>query len=238
MRLPKNASEPRPRWSSRAMGWLWRLSAVAMLASGGVLAYASVNEMRYVLPRPPEVAQDVVARHVEDSQGKRASFRILLFSDEFRWRMSSHVALENRESEPEFTAEMKAVLENAEEIICVGESSEEVSNSVPPTRARAEEERRAARRADQIAMWIRRALSKPVPIRKLNIGQHIPTPPGQRHDTSDQRRMVIVLVLDHDESVNLDQALRNAMAQESSRAPVFDALLKDYSRSENFTWEK
>src|SRR5262252_1731073 len=101
MRLPKNASEPRLHWSSRTMGWLWRLSAVAMLASGGVLAYASVNEMRYVLPRPPEVAQDVVARNVEDSQGKRASFRILLFSDEFRWRMSSHVALENRDSEPE-----------------------------------------------------------------------------------------------------------------------------------------
>ena len=87
-------------------------------------------------------------------------------------------------------------------------------------------------------MWIRRAISRPVPIRKLNIGQHNPTPPGQRHDTSDQRRMVIVLVLDHDESVNLDQALRNAMSQESSRAPVFDALLKDYSRSETFTWEK
>src|SRR5215467_7153287 len=237
MRLLKNASE-RLHWSSRTMGWLWRLSAVAVLASGGVLAYASVNEMRYVLPRPAEVAQDVVARNVEDSQGKRASFRILLFSDEFRWRMSSHVELENRESDPEFTAEMRAVLENAEEIICVGESSEEVSTAVPPTRARAEEERRAARRADQIAMWIRRAISRPVPIRKLNIGQHNPTPPGQRHDTSDQRRMVIVLVLDHDESVNLDQALRNAMSQESSRAPVFDALLKDYSRSETFTWEK
>jgi hypothetical protein len=236
MRLPTNASER--RWSSRTMGWLWRLSALAMLASGGVLVYASVNEMRYVLPRPPEIVQDVVARHVEDAQGKHASFRILLFSDEFRWRMSSHVALENHEAEPEFTTEMKAVLENAEEIICVGESSEEVSTAVPPTRARAEEERRAARRADQISMWIRRAVSKPVPIRKLNIGQHVATPPGQRHDTSDQRRMVIVLVLDHDESVNLDQALRNAMAQESARAPVFEALLKDYSRSATFTWEK
>jgi len=79
-------------------------------------------------------------------------------------------------------------------------------------------------------------VSRPVPIRKLNIGQHIPT--TQRRDTSDQRRMVIVLVLDHDDSVDLDQALRNAMARESSRAPVFDAMLKDYSRSSTFTWEK
>ena len=237
MRFLNNASEPHVTWRSRTMAWLWRLSALLVMLSGGVLAYASVHEMRYVLPKPPEVAQDVVTRNVEDAQGKRASFRILLFSDEFRWRISSHVSLENRDNEPEFTPEMKAVLESAEEIICVGESSEEVSSGVPPTRARAEEERRAARRADQIALWIRGAISKPVPIRKLNIGQHRPTPTAQRHDTSDQRRMVVVLVLDHDDTVNLDQALRSAMSQESARAPIFDTLLKDYSRSSTFTWE-
>lgn len=237
MAFLKNASSPRLHWRTRTTAWLWRASLVVVLLSGGALVVASVGEVRYVLPKPPEVVQDVVARNVEDAQGKRASFRILLFSDEFRWRMSSHSVLENRDTAPEFTAEMKAVLENAEEIICVGESSEEVSMGVPPTRARVEEERRAGRRADQIALWIREAISKPVPIRKLNIGQHRPTPQAQKHDTSDQRRMVIVLVLDHDDSVNLDQALRSAMAQESSRAPVFDALLRDYSRSATFTWE-
>jgi hypothetical protein len=50
--------------------------------------------------------------------------------------------------------------------------------------------------------------------------------------------MVVVLVLDHDDAVDLDQALRNAMANESDRAPVFGTLLKDYSRSSSFTWEK
>jgi len=219
------------------VAWLWRTCAVVVMLAGGVLAFASVNEARHMVPpKPPEVVHDVVVRHAEDSHGKHASFRILLFSDEFRWRMSSHVELENKGTEPDFTGEMKAVLDNAQEIICVGESSEEGPNGVSPTVARVEEERRAARRADQIALWIRRAVSRPVPIRKLNIGQHIPT--TQRRDTSDQRRMVIVLVLDHDDSVDLDQALRNAMARESSRAPVFDAMLKDYSRSSTFTWEK
>jgi hypothetical protein len=219
------------------MAWLWRASAVVVMLAGGVLAYASVNEVRHMVPpKPPEVAHDIVARDVEDAHGKRASFRILLFSDEFRWRMSSHVELESKGSEPEFTEEMKAVLDNAQEIICVGESSEEGPNGLPATVARVEEERRAARRADQIALWIRSALSRPVPIRKLNIGQHIAT--GQKRDTSDQRRMVIVLVLDHDDTVDLDQALRNAMAQERARAPVFDTMLKDYSRSSTFTWEK
>jgi hypothetical protein len=233
----KTSSEPRLGWPSRTTAWLWRISAAAVVITGSVLVYASVDEMRHVLPpKPPEVAEDVVARNVEDSNGNRASFRILLFSDEFRWQISSHVSLENRATEPEFTPEMKAVLDNAQEIICVGESSEEVATNVPAERARAEEERRAARRADQIALWIRRALSKPVPIRKLNVGQHMPT--RQKHDTSDQRRMVVVLVLDHDDAVDLDQALRNAMANESDRAPVFGTLLKDYSRSSSFTWEK
>ncbi len=235
MGLFTNTSQ-RLGWPSRTLAWLWWTCAVALMASGGALVYASVNEMRHMLPpKPPEVVQDVVARNVVDAKGRRASFRILLFSDEFRWRISSHVALENRDKEPEFTQEMKEVLDSAQEIICVGESSEEVANAVPPTVARLEEERRAGRRADQIALWIRRAISKPVPIRKLNIGQHVPT--HERHDTSDQRRMVVVLVLEHDDAVDLDQALRNAMAHESTRAPVFDTLLRDYSRSATFTWE-
>ena len=194
--------------------------------SGGVLAYASVNEMRHVLPKPPEVAQDVVTRNVEDAQGRRASFRILLSPTSSGGASARTSRSRIARTSPSSRLEMKAVLESAEEIICVGESSEEVSSGVPLTRARAEEERRAARRADQIALWIRGAISKPVPIRKLNIGQHRPTPTAERHDTSDQRRMVVVLVLDHDDSVNLDQALRSAMAQERARAPIFDTLLK------------
>ena len=236
MAFPRNSSR-RLDWPSRSMAWLWRISAVVVMLAGGVLAYASVNEVRHMVPpTPPEVAHDVVARDVEDSHGKHASFRILLFSDEFRWRMSSHMELESKGAEPDFTEEMKAVLDNAQEIICVGESSEEGPNGLAPSLARVEEERRAARRADQIALWIRRVISTPVPIRKLNIGQHRPT--GQKRDTSDQRRMVIVLVLDHDDAVDLDQALRNAMARESTRAPVFDTLLRDYTRSATFTWEK
>ncbi len=236
MRLPMTATKARLEWPTSTRAWLWRTSAALVVLGGGALVYASVDQMRHLLPpKPPEVAQDVVARHVADGRGKHASFRILLFSDEFRWRISSHVALENRDKEPEFTPEMKAVLDHAQEIICIGESSEEAASTVPPTRARAEEERRAARRADQISLWIRRAISRPVPIRKLNIGQHVRT--GQKRDTSDQRRMVIVLVLDRDDTVDLDSALRNAMAHESTRAPVFDTLLKDYSRSASFTWE-
>ncbi len=50
--------------------------------------------------------------------------------------------------------------------------------------------------------------------------------------------MVIILVLDQDEGTNIDQALRSAMAGESVRAPVFEALLTKYSlgNADSFTW--
>ena len=131
---------------------------------------------------------------------------------------------------------MKKVLAKAEEVICVGASSEEIPAGYSPTEGRAREERRAARRADQIASWVRSVLPRPVPVRKLNIGHHAPTAGAQ--NTSDQRRVVIILVLDHDKDTNVDEALREAMLRESRRAPIFETLLTKYSLSsgEEFAW--
>ncbi len=57
-------------------------------------------------------------------------------------------------------------------------------------------------------------------------------------DTSEQRRVVIILVLDSDEKTDVDQALRAAMARESERAPIFETLLTKYSLATGpaFTW--
>lgn len=73
---------------------------------------------------------------------------------------------------------------------------------------------------------VRQAVLRSIPVRKLNIGHHAPTPHA-RH-TSDQRRVVIILVLERDEHTDIDQALRAAMERESAHAPIFDALLKEY----------
>jgi hypothetical protein len=188
-----------------------------------------------VMPTPPEVAQDVVVRHVKDEEGRQATFRILLFSDEFRWRINSMDALEQSGRRPQFTPEMKAVLNSASEIICVGASSEEIPPGTSFPQGRAQEEKRAARRAEKIAVWVREALNQPIPVRKLNVGHHAPT---GTDDTSDQRRVVIILVLDHDEGANIDQSLKSAMAGESVRAPIFEALLTKYSlgNADKFTW--
>jgi hypothetical protein len=213
------------------------VTAVWVIA-GAWLMGATAGEARtawLVIPTPPEVVREVVIRHARDDDGREASFRIMLFSDEFRWRINSFDSLELGDKRPQFTTEMKAVLNSASEIICVGASSEEVPPGTSFQVGRAQEERRAARRAEKTAVWVREALNRAIPVRKLNVGHHAPT---GMDDTSDQRRMVIILVLDHDADTNIDQSLKTAMAGESVRAPIFEALLTKYSlgNAERFTW--
>jgi hypothetical protein len=233
-------SEPRREWRSRFVAIAWVLSTIALAICTSGLTYATaveVHRLTRTLPaRPPEVVRDVVVRNAPDDKGRRASFRILLFSDEFRWRMNSYNALESTPTQPDFTKEMRAVLNDAEEVICIGASSEEIPAGVSFEKGRAEEEKRAARRAERIAVWVRGALSKAIPVRKVNVGHHVPT--GHAGDTSEQRRVVIILVLDSDEKTDVDQALRAAMARESERAPVFETLLTKYSLATGptFTW--
>jgi hypothetical protein len=131
---------------------------------------------------------------------------------------------------------MKAVLNDAVEIICVGASSEEIPAGISFEQGRIAEERRAALRAERIAVWVRGALSMPIPVRKLNIGHHAVT--GDVQNTSDQRRVVIILVIDHDDQTNVDEALRAAMAREAERSPIFETLLTQYSLAEGsaFKW--
>jgi len=210
----------------------------AWIVVGGWMVGATAGEMRtlwLVLPTPPEVTQDFTVRNAEDDEGRRTSFRILLFSDEFRWRINSFDAVEHGTARPRFTDEMKAVLNSAREIICVGASSEEIPAGVSFTAGRLREERRAALRAEKIAVWVREVLRNPVPVRKLNVGHHSPT---GNDNTSDQRRVIIILVLDQEEGADIDQALRSAMAGESVRAPIFEALLTKYSLGSGptFTW--
>ena len=238
LEIPDQAA-PR-QWRSRLAAVSWRMSTAALVVFAGGLTYASAVEVgritRALPPEPPEVSQEVVVRNVRDSEGRRASFRILLFSDEFRWQLSSHAALEDARTQPRFTPEMKAVLDDAVEVICVGTSSEEVPSGLSPDEGRAREERRAALRAERIAEWVRGAVSKPIPVRKLNIGHHAAS--GAARDTSDQRRVIIILVLDRDDRTNIDEALRAAMVRESERAPVFETLLTKYSLGSGsaFTW--
>jgi hypothetical protein len=234
-----NAVPVKRKWQSAFSALAWGTSTLAFVIAGACLSYATVIEVdrltTLTTPTPPEVAHDVIVRNAHDEAGHRASFRVLLFTDEFRWRLSSYESLEQLE-EPSFTPEMKNVLNRAKEIIAVGASSEEIVPGLSGDAGRKREEARAGRRAERIAMWVRQAITNPVPVRKLNVGHHMPTKGFK--ETSDQRRVVIILVLEREEGTNVDQALRAAMALESINAPIFEALLTRYSLSANkaFTW--
>lgn len=216
-----------------------RYLATAAWAVAGIwlvgVTFIELKAVWLVPPTPPEVSHDLIIRNAKDDSGRNTSFRILLFTDEFRWVINSFDAIEKSGARPHFTDEMKAVLNSAKEIIAVGASSEEIPSGISAKAGRELEERRAARRAEKIAVWVREVLGKPIPVRKLNVGHHAPTGAG---DTSDQRRVVIILVLDHDDGADIDESLRTAMAGESSRAPIFQALLTKYSLGgkDSFTW--
>jgi len=235
-----NAVPVKRTWQSGIAALAWGASTLAFVIAGACLSYATVIEVdrltRLSTPTPPEVAHDVIVRNPKDNAGHSASFRVLLFTDEFRWRLSSYESLESQVEEPSFTTEMKNVLNRAKEIIAVGASSEEIVQGLSLEAGRSREEARAGRRAERIAMWVRQSLSNPVPVRKLNVGHHMPTKGSK--ETSDQRRVIIILVLDREDGTNVDEALRAAMALESINAPIFQALLTRYSLSANkaFTW--
>ena len=117
------------KWRSAFAAIAWGASTLAFVIAGVCLSYATVLEVdrltRLTTPTPPEIAHDVIVRNAKDEAGHRASFRVLLFTDEFRWRLSSYDALEQL-AQPSFTPEMKTVLNRAKEIIAVGASSEEI----------------------------------------------------------------------------------------------------------------
>ena len=74
------------QWRSRGAMMAWSASLAALVMSSIGVAYATVDELGYLvrieLPTPPEVTRDFVVTNAADAFGRRASFRILLFTDE------------------------------------------------------------------------------------------------------------------------------------------------------------
>jgi len=92
------------------------LVTTAWVVIGGLLLGATAGELRaiwLVPPTPPEISHDLIIRNAKDAEGRNTSFRILLFTDEFRWRLNSFDAIERTGARPHFTDEMKAVLNSA-----------------------------------------------------------------------------------------------------------------------------
>lgn len=188
---------------------------------------------------PKETERDDVVKGT-DIEGNSATFMISLLSDEYRWVIGSTSELEQPHTNLVFSEEMKQNINNALEVICVGASSEDIRPGATEEQGRREEEQRAERRAETIAIWVRQAIMHNVRVRKLNVGHHVRE--GGRGtggvDTSHQRRVIIILVLEEDEGVNMDQALRDALEKERDKHPIYATMLDNYSltRGKVFTW--
>lgn len=202
------------------------------------------SESIYIPPpqpnKPPESKDDHYIPNSTDDQGRKASFLISLLSDEYRWKLGRIDLLENLQTRINFTPEMRQNLNGSVEVICIGASSEEIVQGMSEEDGRRVEELRAGRRAEAISMWVRDVLSKPINVRKLNIGHRDPTANTDLpyDDTSDQRRVIIVLVLKEENGVNIDQALRNAFKQEKTKQPIYETILTKYSltKGPTFYW--
>ena len=198
--------------------------------NGNVSIINNVNYYPPPEPRKPPEADGRYVREAVDKNRKRASFVIYLFSDEYRWQIGRSDALENGATKISFTPQMQENLNKAEEVICIGASSEQIEEGLTPEQGRIKEENRAAERAETIAEWIRPVLRNHVLVKKLNIGHHAAYQSSSGDDkTSDQRRVIIVLVLKKEDGVNVDEALKNAFEREKEHQPIYGRILTKYS---------
>ncbi len=186
--------------------------------------------------KPPEVHEQIIS-HAPDNTGKMASFAIHLLTDDYKWMIGRWDLLENRQSEIDFSDPMKRLLNRSVEVICIGASSEETEPGLSRDDGRKREEWRAAQRAESISKWVRAALYRPINVRKLNIGHRDPAIEQDGvSDTSDQRRVIIVLVLKMEEGTDLGQALRNAFRLERKKQPLYETILSKYSLTQGLTF--
>jgi len=149
-----------------------------------------------------------------DKQGRRAKFRIRILSQEYRWVFGSSDMIEIGNSRDEDGREIRRLFEkrNMQEymrrmtdVIAVGTASVEGE--------RREEVQRANERADRILSWIRPLPFRdpPIGLHKLNLGQFRQVCDPGSENTSHQRRLIIVGVLEKETGSNICQALYNTL---------------------------
>ncbi|MGC2238790.1 MAG: hypothetical protein WA584_21725 [Pyrinomonadaceae bacterium] len=210
---------------------------------------------------------------VSNSDGKQVMFSIWTLNDTYSWEFGydgtsddGYPAMLNKNNATlPISDEQKKSLNLAEEIICIGASSQEPkAKENDPKKARAIEESRASRRANSIASWIQPKLDAPINedsfvvgflkrlwgtppppnriVKKLNIGQWEKQENRTQTETAYQRRVVIILVLRNEkgEYVSPDNvALRNAFLEKAkNEQKIYEYILNDYSKTKNgFAWE-
>lgn len=165
--------------------------------------------------------QNAIVFQVEgyDKQNRRGLFDIVVLKNQFLWVRSSYNQLERDGAviplvsltDTIFDDDVLRALDSARDIVAVGTASQEGELKT--------EVARANRRARETAKLIKSVLNNDVPIWVLNLGQYRdPCEDCEAVETNWQRPFIFITAVRKDESLNLKEAVRDAMAG-SSKLP-------------------
>lgn len=210
----------------------------AVFIAGAIVSLAALVFMRKpesaVPPAPPPITVVVKVdnwnrsppQEVRDAKGKTGVIEIIVLSNDFSWAFQSHTKVEREGRDADIpqhlmTPGISSEIKKYTDVIAVGAASNE-GVSTNPT----EEANRAARRADQLQLWIKEYVATSNSLHRLALGYY----KGNDGNTqsSDQRRVVIVGVLKKDQGLDLREALRTSLTIMST----FPFKLDEYSSFE------
>lgn len=175
-----------------------------------------------LLPLPGYATQ--VKAEGTDANHRTAEFTVYTINDLYSWKYDSYT-LAGPEDGEAFARHLAAdgLLNGFEEIICIGASSRQANLG------EGMEEVRAAKRANILAEWVRKALpSKRSRVHALKIGRYDDDLRLSPEETKIERQIVIVGASHPGRIVDLKSALRDAFTKRRNENPILGMYLDHY----------
>jgi|GEM_PF-3544030 len=162
-------------------------------------------------------------REIKDSNGYTAAIETVVLSNDFSWAFESDKNVQRNGEDANINEHLlspgiSGVIAKYSDVIAVGAASSEGVEQNP-----IEEAERAARRADQLQLWIKNNIIASNPLYSLSLGYYQGT--IGKVDSAEQRKIVVIGVIRKDEAIDLADALRRSLHQ----VETFPFLLEDYS---------
>lgn len=172
-----------------------------------------------------EVMPAIIAH---DNKGLKATLQVLVISADYSWQLGSVSDVERKGMTSSLSDHLRhpgilRQLESAEKIILVGAASSENADRNP-----LQEEARSETRAENLQLLVKENVVANNQIYTLNLGYYVKETSKQNKNTltsEDQRKVVIIAVFDAEDGLDLEQALKNALAE----TPTFPFEISDYS---------
>jgi len=210
----------------------WGVYVCAVIVIGIALFVLSANFLKglpkeKVPPPPPpntETVQITVGNHIftivsvtspviVDTAGKSAKFKISILSRECHWKYESttEVLLNDKPVDMVqffLSPGMQADFDTVRDVIVIGTASEQGKIKI--------ENKRSDERAEQLIHWLRQAVKQPsINFYTLSLGKFQGAEALNKEESAYQRSIVLVGVIERDENVNLNHALKQALEKTS-----------------------